>query len=65
MENLILKCAIVDDEPLALELIESYVRKTPFLEMAGKYNSASAAYSGLSVSPVDLLFCDIQMPVCG
>ena len=30
-----LKCAIVDDEPLALDLLESYVRKTPFLELAG------------------------------
>lgn len=36
-----LKCAIVDDEPLALNLLESYVNKTPFLELAGKYSSAS------------------------
>ena len=33
-----LKCVIIDDEPLALELMESYVRKTPFLELCGKYN---------------------------
>ena len=33
-----LKCAIVDDEPLALDLLESYVNKTPFLELAGKYS---------------------------
>ena len=31
-----LKCAIVDDEPLALNLLESYVNKTPFLELTGK-----------------------------
>ena len=33
-----LKCAIVDDEPLALGLLESYVNKTPFLELVGKYS---------------------------
>ena len=31
-----LNCAIVDDEPLALELLESYVKKTPFLKLIGK-----------------------------
>ena len=36
-------CVIVDDEPLALDLLESYVRKTPFLELAGKYSSAVQA----------------------
>ena len=35
-----LTCAIVDDEPLALDLLESYVLKTPFLTLAGKYSSA-------------------------
>ena len=38
-----LKCAIVDDEPLALGLLESYVAKTPFLELAGKSSSAVQA----------------------
>ena len=38
-----LRCAIVDDEPLALSLLESYVNKTPFLELAGKYSSAVQA----------------------
>lgn len=38
-----LKCAIVDDEPLALGLLESYVNKTPFLELVGKYSSAVQA----------------------
>ena len=33
-----LTCAIIDDEPLAVELLESYVRKTPFLELKGAYN---------------------------
>ena len=45
-----LKCVIIDDEPLALELMESYVRKTPFLELCGKYNSAVMALNGLELS---------------
>ena len=35
---MILRCAIVDDEPLALGLLESYVNKTPFLQLTGKYS---------------------------
>lgn len=57
-----LKCAIVDDEPLALGLLESYVAKTPFLELAGKYSSAVQAMKELPERQVDLLFLDIQMP---
>ena len=57
-----LKCAIVDDEPLALGLLESYVNKTPFLELAGKYSSAVQAIKELPEKHVDLLFLDIQMP---
>lgn len=57
-----LKCAIVDDEPLALNLLESYVKKTPFLELTGKYSSAVQAMKELPNHPVDLLFLDIQMP---
>lgn len=57
-----LKCAIVDDEPLALDLLESYVKKTPFLELKGKYSSAVQAMKELADQTVDLLFLDIQMP---
>ncbi|WP_293716957.1 LytTR family DNA-binding domain-containing protein [uncultured Parabacteroides sp.] len=57
-----LTCAIIDDEPLAISLLESYVNKTPFLELAGKYNSAVNALPILSKEPVDLLLLDIQMP---
>lgn len=59
---MILRCVIIDDEPLAVSLLESYVRKTPFLELAGKYNSALNALAELNTHPVDLLFLDIQMP---
>ena len=57
-----MKCAIVDDEPLALSLLESYIRKTPMLELSGQYASAVEAMGGLCKQPVDLLFLDIQMP---
>ena len=57
-----LSCAIIDDEPLAVELMESYVRKTPFLELQGSFGSGVAAIGMLRDRPVDLLFCDIQMP---
>lgn len=51
-----LHCAIVDDEPLALSLLESYVNKTPFLELAGKYSSAVQAMKELPGHQIDLLF---------
>lgn len=57
-----LTCVIIDDEPLAASLLESYVLKTPFLELKGKYNSAVNAMQMLHDEPVDLLFLDIQMP---
>ncbi len=59
---MIIKCAIVDDEPLAVELLASYVTKIPFLELCGKYNNATDALHGIGQTPVDLLFLDIQMP---
>lgn len=57
-----LNCLIVDDEPLALDLMESYVNKTPFLQLAGRCNSAIAAMEAIRTTPVDLIFLDIQMP---
>jgi DNA-binding LytR/AlgR family response regulator len=59
---MIIKCAIVDDEPLAVELLASYVNKTPFLELCGKYTNATDALQGINDQSVDLLFLDIQMP---
>lgn len=57
-----IKCAIVDDEPLAVGLLESYVSKTPQLELCGSYSNAIDAMKGLWEQPVDLVFLDIQMP---
>lgn len=57
-----LTCAIIDDEPLATSLLESYANKTPFLDLKGTFNSAVHALAALSETPVQLLFLDIQMP---
>lgn len=57
-----LRCLLVDDEPLALELLEGYVAKTPSLTLSGKCSSAFQAMEFLDKNEVDLLFLDIQMP---
>lgn len=57
-----IKCAVIDDEPLALGLIAGYIKKTPNLELCGTYSSAVQAMKMLPENPVDLLFLDIQMP---
>lgn len=57
-----IKCAIIDDEPLAVELLVSYVNKIPFMELNGKYSNAVAAMRGIVDNPVDIVFLDIQMP---
>lgn len=58
----ILTCAVVDDEPLAVALLASYVKKIPFLSLSATYPNAVVALAGLKEQPVDLLFLDIQMP---
>ena len=57
-----ISCAIIDDEPLAAGLLESYARKTPYLQLVGTYNSAILAMKDLRDNPAPLLFLDIQMP---
>lgn len=57
-----ISCAIIDDEPLAVSLLENYVKKTPFLELRGGFGSAVEAMATLRETPVQLLFLDIQMP---
>ena len=55
-------CIIVDDEPLAVKLIESYVAKTPDLKLLGSYTDSVEAITAIKENPADLLFLDIQMP---
>ena len=57
------KCLIIDDEPLARELIETYLQKIPDFELVASYSNAIEASSLLSTQKIDLLFLDIEMPV--
>ena len=57
-----LTCVIVDDEPLAVKLLESYVGKTDGLELVASFTDSVEAISMIKSHPVDLLFLDIQMP---
>ena len=56
-----LKCCIIDDEPLAQELIKGYVEQTPFLEFVASFSSASMAIKTIIETEIDLVFLDIQM----
>lgn len=55
-------CFAVDDEPLALELMQSYINQTPFLALAGSFSSAIQAVAAMKRQPAELIFLDIQMP---
>ena len=58
----ILRCCIVDDEPLARNLIASYIEKTPFMELAGSFGSAQEAVKTVIEESIDVIFLDINMP---
>ncbi len=57
-----IKCLLIDDEPLALDLLEGYVKSTPFLKLVARCNSAIAAMEIIEKEDIDLIFTDIQMP---
>ena len=58
-----LTCIIVDDEPMALCLLESYVKKTPSLQLVGKFSNAIEVLQFLHNHPApELIYMDIQMP---
>ncbi len=59
---MIITTAIIDDEPLAAQLLEGYAKKVPYLQLKGVYNSAVESMRELRNNPVQLLFLDIQMP---
>lgn len=60
--NTQLKCIIVDDEPLAVSLLESFVEKTPGLELLASFTDSVEAVDAIKTLGADLVFLDIQMP---
>lgn len=59
---MILNCIAVDDEPLALGLVCSFIESTPFLRLAGSFSSGVKALEMIHDQQIDLIFLDIQMP---
>lgn len=58
-----LKCIIIDDEPLARELLKAYVDKTPSLSLIGSFESAAEAVKTVMDGDADVIFLDINMPM--
>jgi YesN/AraC family two-component response regulator len=56
------KCLIVDDEPIAQEILEKYVNQIDTLQLVGKCNNAFEALNTLQQEHIDILFLDIKMP---
>lgn len=57
-----LKCIIVDDEPLAVEILETYIEKISWLEHSGSFENGLDALDFLTENRIDVVFLDIQMP---
>ena len=57
-----LKCMVIDDEPLAIQLLENHIGKVAFLELANTFKNPLEALIAINSDPVDLIFLDIQMP---
>jgi len=57
-----IRCLIIDDEPLAVRLVSSYIQQIPGLEVAAACNSAIDAFKVLQEQKIDLIFLDIKMP---
>ena len=57
-----ISCIVVDDEPLALEVLSSFIARIPYLVLEGQYTDPFFAMEHLRKKKVDLLFVDIQMP---
>ena len=60
--NQSIKCLIVDDEPLAIDIIKGYIAQVPQLELVASCTNAMKAFQILNQQPIDLIFLDIEMP---
>jgi DNA-binding LytR/AlgR family response regulator len=59
---MILKCIAVDDEPLALQILVSYIEQMPSLSLVGQFSNAIEALKAIHEQEIDLIFLDIRMP---
>ena len=57
-----LRCVVVDDEPLAITIIEGFLKKIPYIEVVGKFDNAIPVFRFLKENKVDIIFLDIEMP---
>lgn len=57
-----IRCLAIDDEPLALKKLATYIKKVPFLELAGSCQSAHEAFEYINNGTIDAIFVDINMP---
>lgn len=57
-----INCIAIDDEPMALEVLKSFCKKVPFINLSHSFTQVSLARKHLGKYPVDLIFLDIQMP---
>ncbi|HVT85079.1 MAG TPA: response regulator transcription factor [Chitinophagaceae bacterium] len=57
-----INCLLIDDEPLALKILEDFLEKIPFMNLVGKYEEPLKALPVIESGSVDLLFLDIRMP---
>lgn len=58
-----MKCVVLDDEPLALQVLEHYIAQLPDLHLAAGFRNAIEAFEYLRKHPIDVLFLDIEMPL--
>ena len=59
---LVYNCVIVEDEPLAAEVLRDYIKDVPFLKLVNQYLSAIAALAEINKQEIDLIFLDINLP---
>lgn len=57
-----IRCIIIEDEPMAQEVLKDYIKKIPFLELTGSYRNSIKALEEIQKKEVDLIFLDINMP---